>query len=95
MTSSGRPRATKALSALATYVHTHGGDNGEVVFNFGENPGSDSILRGGDVANADVGVTFEGSYDTPGENPFTSWTQASWEFRYPAEDFAALIHSAR
>lgn len=79
---------------LATYVHTHEGDNGEVVFNFGQNPESDWMLSGSDVENADIVVTFEGSYDTPGENPFTSWAQASWELGYPAEDFAALIHSA-
>ena len=79
---------------LAAYVHTHEGDNGEVVLNFGENPSSDWMLNGNDVENADIVVTFEGSYDTPGENPFTSWTQASWELNYPAEDFAALIDSA-
>ncbi|HXW59233.1 MAG TPA: spherulation-specific family 4 protein [Solirubrobacteraceae bacterium] len=79
---------------LATYVHTHEGNNDEVVLNFGENPSSDWMLSGNDVEDADIVVTFEGSYDTPGENPFTSWTQASWELGYPAEDFAALIHSA-
>jgi Spherulation-specific family 4 len=79
---------------LATYVHTHEGDNDEVVFNFGENPSSDWMLSGNGVEDADIVVTFEGSYDTPGENPFTAWTQASWELSYPAEDFAALIHSA-
>lgn len=79
---------------LAAYVHTHEGDNGEVVFNVGQNPESDWMLSGNDEEDADIVVTFEGSYDTPGENPFTSWTQASWELRYPAEDFAALIHGA-
>lgn len=79
---------------LADYVHTHEGDNDEVVLNFGQNPSSDWMLSGEDAGNADIVVTFEGSYDTPGENPFTSWTQAPWELEYPAEDFAALIHGA-
>jgi Spherulation-specific family 4 len=79
---------------LASYVHTHEGDNDEVVFNFGQNPESDWMLNGSEAENADIVVTFEGTYDTPGENPLTSWTQASWELRYPAEDFAALIHGA-
>jgi len=51
------------------------------------------MLDGEDAENADIVVTFEGSYDTPGENPYTSWTQAAWELDYPANDFAALIHS--
>ncbi len=80
--------------ALASYVHSNEGDNDEVVFNFGENPSSDWMLNGSDSENADIVVTFEGSYDTPGENPYTSWTQASWERAYPADDFAALIHNA-
>ena len=80
--------------ALASYVHAHEGNNDEVVFNFGANPESDWMLNGGNAANADIVVTFEGSYDTPGENPYTAWTQAGWELRYPANDFAALIHSA-
>jgi hypothetical protein len=79
---------------LATYVHTHEGNNDEVVFNFGANPGSAWMLDGSDAGNADIVVTFEGSYDTPGENPYTSWTQASWESEYPADDFAALIYDA-
>ncbi len=81
--------------ALAAYVHGHEGGNGEVVFNFGENPGSDWMLSGGGTENANIVVTFEGSYDTPGENPYTSWTQASWELGFPAHDFAALIHDAQ
>jgi hypothetical protein len=52
------------------------------------------MLDGSDIENADIVVTFEGSYDTPGENPYTSWTQAGWELDYPADDFAALIHNA-
>ncbi len=79
---------------LASYVHTHEGNNDEVVFNFGQNPASDWMLDGDDAENADIVVTFEGSYDTPGENPYTSWTQAPWELSYPADDFAALIHNA-
>lgn len=79
---------------LASYVHTHESDNDEVVFNFGANPGSDWMLDAGNAANADIVVTFEGSYDTPGEDPYTSWTQAGWEQRYPADDFAALVYNA-
>jgi hypothetical protein len=79
---------------LASYVHKHEGDNGEVVFNFGANPGSDWMLDSSDANNADIVVTFEGSYDTPGEDPYTSWTQAGWESRYPADDFAALVYNA-
>jgi Spherulation-specific family 4 len=80
--------------ALAAYVHSHEGSNEEVVFNFGKNPGSDWTLTGSGTENANIVVTFEGSYDTPGENPYTSWTQAPWELGYPAHDFAALIHDA-
>ncbi len=79
---------------LASYVHTREGDNDEVVFNFGANPGSDWMLNGSDAGNSDIVVTFEGSYDTPGENPYISWTQAAWEASYPANDFAALIYHA-
>jgi Spherulation-specific family 4 len=79
---------------LASYVHTHEGNNNEVVFNFGANPGSDWMLKSSDANNADIVVTFEGSYDTPGEDPYTSWTQAAWESHYPASDFAALIYNA-
>jgi hypothetical protein len=79
---------------LASYVHTHEGDNDEVVFNFGANPGSDWMLNGASASNADIVVTFEGSYDTPGEDPYTAWTQAAWERRYPADDFAALVYNA-
>jgi hypothetical protein len=79
---------------LASYVHTHEGANDEVVFNFGANPGSDWMLNSGSANNADIVVTFEGAYDTAGEDPYTSWTQAAWESRYPANDFAALIYNA-
>jgi hypothetical protein len=80
--------------ALAAYVHTHEGNNDEVVFNFGANPGSDWMLDSTNANNADIVVTFEGSYDTPGEDPYTSWTQAAWERSYPADDFAALVYNA-
>ncbi len=79
---------------LASYVHSHEGDDDEVVFNFGQNPASDWMLDGNNAENADIVVTFEGSYDSPDDNPYTSWTQAAWELSYPAEDFAALIHDA-
>jgi hypothetical protein len=80
--------------SLASYVHTHEGNNDEVVFNFGANPGSAWMLDSTDANNADIVVTFEGSYDTPGEDPYTSWTQAAWERNYPANDFAALVYNA-
>jgi Spherulation-specific family 4 len=79
---------------LASYVHTHEGNNDEVVFNFGANPGSDWMLSSGNAKNADIVVTFEGSYNDSGLNPYTQWTQASWELAYPADDFAALIYDA-
>lgn len=79
---------------LASFVHTHEGSNDEVVFNFGANPASGWMLNSSNANNADIVVTFEGSYDTPGENPYTSWTPAAWEARYPASDFAALIYNA-
>ena len=79
---------------LASYVHTHEGSGAEVVFNFGANPGSAWMLNSTEANNANLVVTFEGSYDTPGEDPYTSWAQASWEAAYPAHDFAALIYNA-
>jgi hypothetical protein len=79
---------------LASYVHTHEGNNDEVVFNFGANPGSGWMLDSTNANNADIVVTFEGSYDTPGEDPYTSWTQAAWERSYAADDFAALVYNA-
>lgn len=80
--------------ALATYVHTRKDGNDEVVFNPGANPGSDWMLRANRAKNADIVVTFEGSYNTPGLNPYTAWQPASWEKRYPASDFAALVYDA-
>ncbi len=79
---------------LATYVHTHHGSGAEVVFNFGANPGSDWMFSNTAPENANMIVTFEGSYDTAGEGPYISWTQAAWETGYPAHDFAALIYNA-
>ncbi|MFZ1153898.1 MAG: spherulation-specific family 4 protein [Solirubrobacteraceae bacterium] len=79
---------------LASYVHTHEGNNDEVVFNFGANPASDWMLNSTSANNADIVVTFEGSYNTPTEGPYTSWTQASWEQHYPANDFSALVYNA-
>ena len=79
---------------LAAYVHTTKGDNDEVVFNFGANPSSDWMLSAGNAKNADLVVTFEGSYNTPEWNPYTAWQPASWERRYPASDFAALVYDA-
>jgi hypothetical protein len=79
---------------LASYVHTHEGNNDEVVLNFGANPSSDWMLGGSSTNNADIVVTFEGSYNTAGEGPYTSWTPASWERHYPANDFAALVYNA-
>ena len=79
---------------LASYVHQHEGHNDEVVFNFGDNPSSGWMLAGSTVKNADIVVTFEGSYNDPGLNPYTAWKQASWEKAYPASDFAAMIYDA-
>jgi Spherulation-specific family 4 len=79
---------------LASYVHSRTDGNDEVVFNFGANPGSDWMLRSTTRKNADIVVTFEGSYNTPGWNPYVDWQPAAWEARYPASDFAALIYDA-
>ena len=79
---------------LASYVHKRSDNNDEVVLNFGANPGSDWMLRASSAKNADIVVTFEGSYNNPSSNPYTSWQQAAWEQRYPAGDFAALVYDA-
>ncbi|HEY2688679.1 MAG TPA: spherulation-specific family 4 protein [Streptosporangiaceae bacterium] len=79
---------------LANYVHTHEGNNDEVVFNFGANPGSPWMLTSSNANNADIVVTFEGSYNDPGLNPYTAWTPAAWEANYPANDFSAMIYDA-
>ncbi|HWK16086.1 MAG TPA: hypothetical protein VNR66_01400 [Solirubrobacteraceae bacterium] len=59
---------------------------------FGQTPASGWMLSAGRTRTADLVVTFEGSYDTPGSNPYRAWTQASWEWAYPAGDFAALVY---
>ena len=79
---------------LASYVHARTDGNDEVVFNFGSNPGSDWMLRSTSARNADIVVTFEGSYNDPALNPLTQWKPAAWESRYPANDFAALVYEA-
>jgi len=79
---------------LAAYVHTGHGDNNEVVMNFGTNPGSDWMFNASAKNSADIIVTFEGSYDTPGMNPYTAWVQPAWELAYPATDFAAIVYDA-
>jgi len=73
---------------LDSYVHTHEGNNDEVVLNYGANPGSGWMFSSSNANNADIVVTFESDYDT-----YTTWTQAAWETRYPASDFAALIYN--
>jgi hypothetical protein len=85
---------TAYYQALATYIHTGHGNNNEVVFNFGRNPGSDWMFDASAKKDADLIVTFEGSYDTPGMNPYTDWVQPAWELQYPASDFAAIVHDA-
>lgn len=91
----GKTPSNKAFyQTLASYVHQHEGDNDEVVLNFGANPSSDWMLAGSHIKNADIVVTFEGSYNDPGLSSYTAWRQASWEDAYPANDFAALIYDA-
>ena len=51
-------------------------------------------INSSDANNADIVVTFEGSYNTAGENPYTAWAPAAWESKYPASDFAALVYNA-
>ena len=79
---------------LASYVHKNEGHNDDVVFNYGANPASGWMFNSTNAKNADVVVTFEGSYNTPGENPYTSWGPAPWERHYPASNFAALAYDA-
>ena len=91
----GTTTSNKAFyQTLASYVHQHEGNNDEVVFNFGANPSSGWMLAASAVKNADIVVTFEGSYNDLGLGPYTAWTQAHWENAYPASDFAALIYDA-
>jgi Spherulation-specific family 4 len=97
-TSDAQPGTTISNSAfyqtLASYVHQREREHGEVVFNFGANPSSGWMLASSNAKNADIVVTFEGSYNDPGLNPYTAWSQASWESAYPASDFAAMIYDA-
>jgi spherulation-specific family 4 protein len=72
---------------LDSYVHTHEGNNDEIVLNYGANPVSGWMFSSSNANNADLVVTFESDYDT-----YTTWTQAAWEKQYPARDFAALIY---
>jgi hypothetical protein len=80
--------------ALDSYVHQNWKNNDEVVLNYGANPGSGWMFNSSGVKNADIVVIFEGSYDTAGQNPYVGgrWEPASWEARYPAHDFAALMY---
>ncbi len=80
--------------ALDSYVHQTWKSNGEVVLNYGANPASGWMFNSSKDKNADVVVIFEGSYGTAGENPYVGggWEPASWESRYPADDFAALMY---
>ena len=85
---------TAFYQTLATYIHTAHRNHGETVFNFGANPASDWMLNATSKKNADIVVTFEGAYNDPSMNPYTSWVQPAWELRYPAADFAALVYDA-
>jgi hypothetical protein len=80
--------------ALDSYVHQNWRNNDEVVLNYGANPGSGWMFNSSDAKNADIVVTFEGSYNTAKENPYVGggWAPASWESQYPADDFAALMY---
>ena len=80
--------------SLAGYVHHSEGMVAQVVLNFGTNPAAGWMFDAAPVLNANVIVTFEGSYNIAGEHPLTTWTPAAWERRYPASDFAALVHNA-
>jgi hypothetical protein len=77
---------------LASYVHGHESRTSEVVFNFGANPSSGWMFNPPAVQDANLVVVFEGSYDRPAEHPYTGWAPASWESRYPAADFAAIVY---
>jgi hypothetical protein len=80
--------------SLAGYVHHKEGMASQVVFNFGTDPDAGWMFDAASALDANVIVTFEGSYNIAGQNPLTAWTPAGWERRYPASDFAALVHSA-
>jgi Spherulation-specific family 4 len=79
---------------LAAYVHEKQGIDDKVVLNYGANPASGWMFDSRGPGNADIVVTFEGSYDTPGKNPYKQWTAASWESNYAARHFAAIVYGA-
>jgi len=79
---------------LASYIHTKHRNDSEVVVNFGYNPASGWMFSAGSKKDADLVVTFEGAYNDPSLNPYTSWVQPAWELEYPAADFAALVYDA-
>lgn len=68
---------------LAGYVHSQQGAGQRVVLNFGDNPVSGWMFDGNPEQDADLIVTFEGTYQT-GSDRLVSWTLASWELQYPA-----------
>jgi Spherulation-specific family 4 len=80
--------------ALASFVHEKQGMSEAVVLNYGSNPASGWMFDSKGPGNADIVVTFEGSYDTPGHNPYIRWEAAGWESKYPAKHFAAIVYGA-
>jgi hypothetical protein len=80
--------------SLASYVHQKQGMGEKVVLNYGSNPASGWMFDSNGPGNADIVVTFEGSYDTPGQNPYKEWVAASWESKYAAHHFAAIVYGA-
>jgi hypothetical protein len=91
------PETLKSNSAfykeLTNYEHTRHPES-KVVLNFGYNPASDWMFYSSNSNNADVIVTFEGSYNTEDVNPYVNWKQVDWEKRYPANNFALIIYDA-
>jgi len=85
---------TAYYRTLASYIHTKHRNHSEVVLNFGYNPASGWMFSAGSKKDADLVVTFEGAYNDPSLNPYTSWVQPAWELAYPAADFAALVYDA-
>jgi hypothetical protein len=79
---------------LISYVHAHEGRDTFLVLNFGQNPGSGWMFEADDAEDADLVVTFEGSYDTPGLNPYTQWEQAAWEWNYASSNFGMIVYGA-
>jgi hypothetical protein len=80
--------------SLTGYVHRRKGMGAQVVLNFGTNPVAGWMFDAAPMLNANVIVTFEGSYNIAGQDPLTAWAPAGWERGYPASDFAALVHNA-